>query len=74
MSTKVTLLLTTDNEHWYEETNSRYYEETKTESAIVLEFDEKHKVEVDSDGTRLIIESGTELYKAIRKVFAGKNG
>ena len=67
MSTKSTLLLTKDNEHWYMEGNARYYEEAKTESAIVLEFDAQHKIEHCSDGLRVIIEEGTELYNALRK-------
>ena len=65
MSTKATIFLTSDNEHWYRELNAMYYEETKTEYAIVLEIDPRHKVETDEDGTRIIIEEGTPLYKAI---------
>lgn len=67
MSTKATILLTTDSEHWYKEYNARYYEGTKTESAIVLEFDSQHKFEPCSDGLRVVIEEGTELYKALSK-------
>ena len=67
MSTKATILLTTDSEHWYKECNARYYEGTKTESAIVLEFDSQHKFEQDSEGFRVIIDEGTELYKALSK-------
>ena len=67
MSTKSSLLLTKDNEHWYIEGNARYYEEAKTESAIVIEFDAQHKFEHDSEGLRVIIEEGTELYNILCK-------
>jgi hypothetical protein len=62
MSTHATLFLTKDNEHCYIEHNAPYYEECKTEQCIVLEVDPKHRVETDEEGTRIIIEEGTELY------------
>lgn len=67
MSTKATLLLTTDNEHWYRELNGRYYENTKTEYCIVLEIDPRHRVETDEEGTRIIIEDNTPLYELLNK-------
>jgi hypothetical protein len=66
MSTKSTILLTSDNEHWYNDCNSAYYEETKTQEAIVLQIHPRHKVETDEDGTRIIIEEGTPLYNSIK--------
>jgi hypothetical protein len=68
MSTKCTILLTANNEHWYREQNAAYYEETKTEQAIILEIDPIHKIETTDEGTRIIIEEGTNLYKAIMEL------
>lgn len=69
MSTKSTMILTRDNEHWYKEGNGPYYEQSKTESPLVLEFDPQHKVETDEEGTRIIIEEGTPLYEDLYKIF-----
>jgi len=69
MSTKSTILLTVRNEHWYREGNAAYFEETKTQKAIVLEFDKIHRVKTDDEGTRIIIEENTELYDEIIKEF-----
>lgn len=68
MSTKATILLTTDNEHWYEELNAPHYEDTKTESAIVLEIDKQHKYGIGDEGIRVVIEENTELYKELMKL------
>lgn len=65
MSTKSTILLTSDNEHWFNDCNAAYYEETKTQEAIILEISSQHKVDVYSDITRIVIEEGTPLYKSI---------
>ena len=69
MSTKSTMILTTDNEHWYKEGNGRYYENSQTERPVVLEFDPQHKVETDEHGTRVIIEERTQLYEELYRVF-----
>lgn len=68
MSTKATILLTNDNEHWYRETNARYYESTKSEEAMILEIDGQHRVEQSMDGLRVIIEEGTNLYAELSKL------
>ena len=65
MSTKSTLILTQDNEHWYKDCNAKCF---------VLEFDKKHKVEVDEEGTRIIIESNTPLYEKLYKILYPKEG
>jgi len=65
MSTKSTILLTTDSEHWYHDCNGRYYHKTKTMDCIVLEFGKQHRIETDEDGTEIIIESDTALYKIL---------
>lgn len=70
MSTKTTLILTDDNEHWYVDCNGRSYENTDTEDCLVLEFDSRHRVEENKDGTRIIIESDTPLYKMITEFMA----
>ncbi|HAS55337.1 MAG TPA: hypothetical protein DCS42_15020 [Nitrospiraceae bacterium] len=68
MSTRATILLTTDNEHWYEELSASYHEETKTEYAVVLEIDRQHKYEISDEGIRVVIEEDTELYREIMKL------
>lgn len=68
MSSKSTLL-TTGIEHWYTDCQSMYYEDTKENDAIVLNFNPEHKVETDRDGTTIVIEKGTALYDALLKQF-----
>lgn len=65
MSTKSTILLTNANEHWYVDCQASVWEEVTTEHAIILEIGTEHRIETDDEGTRIIIEEGTELYKAI---------
>ena len=67
MSTKGTIILTTDNEHWYHDCDGAYSEETNTRECIVLEIDPRHKIEQDEEGVRIIIEADTPLYQAILK-------
>lgn len=69
MSTKSTMILTGDNEHWYLDCNGPYYEKTKTQRCIVLELDPRHKIEQDDEGTRVIIEEGTPLYNTLENAF-----
>jgi len=69
MSTRSTIILTAQNEHWYRDCNSQYNEDTKTLRGIVLEFDKIHRVETDEEGTRIIIEEDTELYNELIKLF-----
>ena len=68
MSTKSTMILTTDNEHWYKDCNGAYYENTGTKDCIVLEIDKRHRIETEEDYTRVIIEEGTPLYKALQRI------
>ena len=74
MSTKSTIILTNDNEHWYEDCNGPYNQGTKSQSAIVLEFSPDHKVEQygDGQGFGVIIEGDSNLYGAIMEVI-GRN-
>jgi len=67
MSTKSSLLLSADNEHWYEELNARYNEDLDCDRCFVLELDGKHEIEIDEDdgSVRVIIKQDTALYKAI---------
>ena len=65
MSTRATIILTTDNEHWYHDFNSKWSEGTSTEEAIVLEIDGRHTMEQGDTCTRIVIEEGTPLYHAI---------
>jgi len=71
VSTRSTILLTNENEHWYRDCNGAYHEETSTEECLVLELDKRHKVEQDEDGTRIIIEEDTPLYQAILELIKG---
>lgn len=72
MSSKTSILLTSDNEHWYLEANAEYYEETKTKEAIVLEIGKQHKVEITDENTRIIIEEGTDLFRQIADLYSHK--
>ena len=72
MSTKSTIFLTNDNEHCYIEQNAMYYENCKTETCIIIEIDPKHAVDTDHEGTRVIIEEGTELYNIMKRLTIGK--
>jgi len=66
MSTKATILLTNDSEHWYEELNAPYNLGIKEERAVVLEFEAKHMITKFSDGSfGVIVKEGTALYGCI---------
>ncbi len=65
MSSKVSILLTSDNEHWYKEGEGPYYEQSKTQNPIVLEIDKSHMIETTENQIRVIIEEGTPLYEEI---------
>lgn len=68
MSSKSTILITKDNEHWYTDCNEPL-EDYKY--AITLEFDKKN-IRVDAndedDLVITIINSKSEIYKAIEKL------
>lgn len=68
MSSKSTILLTTDNEHWYKDCNATHWEGTKAEEAIILEIGLQHTFEVTDEGLRIVIEEGTELFKELKKL------
>ena len=70
MSTKETLIRT-DDEHWYKDNQARIWEQAKTDTVLVLEFGLEHKIEKDEQGTRVIIEEGTGLYKEIMAALSG---
>jgi len=72
MSTRSTLLTTEDNEHWYKEGNAQFYENTKTEECLVLQFDKRHVIDNGDEGFEVIIEEGTPLYNALLNKFYGK--
>ena len=65
MSSKRSLLLTIDSEHWYNECNAQFHEETKTEDCLVLQFDNRHRLDQYEDSFEVIIESDTPLYEEI---------
>ncbi len=68
MSSKSSIMLTDDNEHWYEDCNEPLDER---KNAITLEFDKKN-IRIDAnDEYDLIItitNSKSEIYKAIEKL------
>lgn len=56
MSTKSTILLSKDNEHWYEE---------GIDGSIVLEIERKHIEYMNEDDIIYCIKQGTPLHRAI---------
>lgn len=76
MSSKATLFLTNDNEHFYEECNEPHYKQApyKAENfegyTIVLEMAKKNIEIVCNDDEDLIIElkPGSELYNLMLKM------
>ena len=72
MSTKSTIILTEDNEHWYEDC-SEYLEtkEGKTEFAITLEFSKKNIEILINDTEDLVIflnNPDSEIFKEFQKI------
>jgi hypothetical protein len=67
MSSKGTIILTTDNEHWYDETNERDGDQFR----IYIEIDRKNMVSFEdlaSDGILIGIRGDSELAGYIRKL------
>lgn len=58
MSTKATMLLSRNNEHWYYD---------YADGCIILEFSPEHKIEKNDDGIEIVIEPGTALHATIQK-------
>ena len=68
MSTKSSIILTKDNEHWYEDC-SEHLSENK--DAIVLEFDKKNiRIDVNDEYDLVItlINPDSEIYDLISKL------
>lgn len=67
MSTKSSIILTNDNEHWYVELSQL---DAMGEPDIILEFDKKNiKIDTDdSDDLILILKPGCELYNIIKRI------
>ena len=59
MSSKATILLTVDNEHWYGDLR---------ENIIILEIDDMHKITKHGDRTEIEIKEGTPLFEEITKL------
>ena len=72
MSTKSSLFLTSDNEHWYEETNEPHYNALGEfiGYTIVMEFDKTNTKIVMDDNQDIMLEitPSTELYELIKKM------
>jgi len=71
MSTKSSLILTNNNEHWYEETNNPRYKEGKFEGFdIEIEIDNetiiKHEL-CDDEGLFVTIKGDSNLAKILSK-------
>lgn len=67
MSSKATIFLTKDNDHWYEETQAGFYHGTTTDSAFVLEFGQECKVEdYGSEGFAVVVPSDNPVAEQIR--------
>lgn len=68
MSTKSSIILTKDNEHWYEEFSQ--IDPVTGDPEIILEFDKKN-IEIDTDNNNdliLILKPGCELYQIIKRI------
>ncbi|MBU0907368.1 MAG: hypothetical protein KKE05_04405 [Nanoarchaeota archaeon] len=59
MSTKNSIFLTEDNEHWYHEGLT---------DCFVLEFDKHHIIKKEENITGIIIYPNTPLYKELKKI------
>lgn len=76
MSSKSTLFLTEDNEHFYEECNSPHYKQAPYNAenfegyTLVLEMNKRNVKVVCNDDEDLIleIEPGSQLYKLLLKM------
>lgn len=68
MSTRATIILTTDNEHWHHELCAKYNYglETKGDDCFVLEFDNRHIIEHDEDGLMVVVDPSTPLGQALK--------
>ncbi len=65
MSTRATILLSDDNEHWYEDCS---------DNTINLEIEKKHlhsKPDRYDDSYLFVIKEGTALHKAISELLGG---
>ena len=71
MSTKSSLILTNDNEHWYEETNEPRYKDGKFEGFdIEIEIDNKNLIEYNLDrdeGMFITIKGDSHLAKILHQ-------
>ncbi len=69
MSTKNSIFLTSDNEHWYHEAYAQEYLSTNSRDAYVLEFSSKHRIITNEDKeTLVVVEGDTDLYNELRKL------
>ena len=72
MSTKSSLFLTSENEHWYEETNEPHHNALGEfiGYTIVMEFDKTNTKIVMDDNQDIMLEitPSTELYELIKKM------
>ena len=71
MSTKSSLILTNDNEHWFEETNKQRYKDGKFEGFdIEIEIDNKNLIEYrldKDDGLFVTIRGDSHLAKILHE-------
>lgn len=68
MSSKSTIILTPDNEHWHHEclAHWNYGIDVEGDECIVLEFDSQHLLEVEDDGTfSVMVRPDSHLGKAL---------
>ena len=59
MSSRRSIFLTVDNEHWYFEGR---------DESIVLEFSAEHKVSANHIGIEITIKEGTELHRELSRL------
>jgi hypothetical protein len=73
MSSKSTIIFTSDNDHWYTDCNGQYCQGSKNDDPLVLEISPVHKIETTEYGTVVLIEKGTELYTQLMEFFSRNN-
>ena len=74
MSTRSTIILTTDNEHWHRELCAKYNYglQTKGDDCFVLEFDNRHIIERDEEGLVVVVDPSSQLGKALQTMRISK--
>ena len=71
MSTKSTIILSKDNEHWYDDCNAPHYEDGKFKgNDVTIEIDHKNIVEryENEDGICIVLRGDCDLAIQLQKI------